>query len=237
MKPNDSLIGMMQEMIDNWQQAKDRRAIFLQCYRAMTVNTLAAVVDGRFQDESWVARLLQCFADYYFTAVAAYDKANSSTPAVWQLTFDAARQNKSHVLQNLFLGVNAHINYDLVLTLYDMLHEEWATLSPTQREARYQDFCLINNIIAETIDQVQDEVVEHHSPLMSLVDWLAGPMDEFVVVEMISNWREEVWRKGVEMVEMGEADGRAAIRLTVEQNCLRRGRRILSLKQMERTNE
>lgn len=228
MKMNDSLTDVMQEMIDNWQQAKDRRAIFLQCYQAMTVNTLAAVADGRFRDDAWAASLLQRFADYYFAALATYDQKNGAAPAVWQLTFDAAWQKKGNVLQNLFLGVNAHINYDLVLTLYDMLHEEWAALSPAQRDARYQDYCLINDIIAETIDQVQDEVVERYSLLMTLVDWLAGPVDEFVVVEMITNWREEVWRKGVEMVEMGEVDGRAAIRLTVEQNCLRRAQRILS---------
>jgi hypothetical protein len=227
-KMNDTLIGTMQEMIDNWQQAKDRRAIFLQCYRAMTVNTLEAVADGRFQDAAWVANLLNRFASYYFAAMSAYDHGHIHTPAVWKFTFDVALQNKSNVLQNLFLGVNAHINYDLVLTLYDMLHEEWATLSPTQREARYQNFCLINDIIAETIDQVQDEVVERESRLLAMVDWVGGQIDEFIVIEMITHWREEVWHKGVEMVEMRDVDGRAALRLTVEQNCLRRAQRILS---------
>ncbi len=29
---NDSLLTQMQNLIENWQQAKDRRVIFLQCY-------------------------------------------------------------------------------------------------------------------------------------------------------------------------------------------------------------
>ncbi|NJN53264.1 MAG: hypothetical protein HC804_00025 [Anaerolineae bacterium] len=199
----------------------------MQCYQAMTTNTLTAVTDGRFQDATWTTNLLHRFANYYFAAMSAYDHDHIHTPAVWKLAFDAARQKQTNVLQNLFLGVNAHINYDLALTLYDVLHEEWPTLSAEQRTNRYQDFCLINDIIAETIDQVQDEVVERESPALALLDWLGGGMDEFIIVEMIRGWREEVWRKGVEMVEMADADGRASIRLTVEQNCLRRGQHIL----------
>lgn len=225
---NDLLLNQMQEKIDNWQQTKDRRAIFLQCYRAMTANTLTAVAHGRFQDHTWVTGLLNRFADYYFLALDAYDAGQSGVSPVWQYTFDAARQKKPNVLQHLFLGVNAHINYDLALTLYDVLHEEWPTLTAAQRDGRYRDYCLINEIIAETIDQVQDEVVKRESPLLALVDWLGGRMDEWLVVEMLTGWREEVWRKGVEMVEAVDADGRVTLRQSLEQSCLRRGRRILS---------
>ncbi len=223
---NDTLLDVMQERIDSWQQAKDRRAIFLQCYRTMTANTLTAVADGRFQDAAWTTNLLHRFADYYFAALDVYDQGQNPPSPVWQFTFEVAQQNKCNVLQHLFLGVNAHINYDLALTLYDVLHEEWPTLTPAQRNGRYQDFCLINDIIAETIDQVQDEVVERESPLLALVDWLGGRMDEFVIVEMLTGWREEVWRRGVEMVEMANADGRATLRQSLEQSCLRRARRI-----------
>jgi hypothetical protein len=38
-----------------------------------------------------------------------------------------------------------------------------------------------------------------------------------------------VWRKALEIIEMADANGRAALRLTVEQNCLRRGQRILAV--------
>ncbi|GIK58384.1 MAG: hypothetical protein HND44_20430 [Chloroflexi bacterium] len=167
---NDLLLNQMQEKIDNWQQDKDRRAIFLQCYQTMTANTLAAVADGRFQDPTWVNGLLNRFADYYFVALDVYDKGQSQASPVWQYAFDAAGQKKANVLQHLFLGVNTHINYDLALTLYDVLHEECPSLTPAQRDGRYQDYCLVNEIIAETIDQVQDEVVKRESPLLALVD-------------------------------------------------------------------
>lgn len=57
------------------------------------------------------------------------------------------------------MGVNAHINYDLVLTLYEMLLDEWWQLSKQEQAYRYQDHCKVNEIIAARIDQVQDELL------------------------------------------------------------------------------
>ena len=52
-----------------------------------------------------------------------------------------------NVLQNLLLGINAHINYDLVLTIYDMPAPEWERLTEEQRRRRFQDHCTVNVII------------------------------------------------------------------------------------------
>ncbi len=218
----------MQAQIIQWQQAKDRRAIFLQCYAMMTENVLIGVANGRFHDGPWVTKLLHHFADYYFDALALYDQGQSCS-RVWQQTHDACRQRGINVLQNLFLGVNAHINYDLVLTLYDVLQSEWASLDAESRQQRYEDHCRVNIVIAETIDAVQDEVVERHSPLLALIDWLGGPVDEFIVAELISHWREDVWRYAQEMLAAPDEAGRTRVRQVVEQAALRRGRIILGL--------
>jgi len=42
-------------------------------------------------------------------------------------------------VQNLILGVNAHINYDLVLATADMLEPEWSQLDEERRQARHDD--------------------------------------------------------------------------------------------------
>jgi len=61
------------------------------------------------------------------------------------------------VLQNLLLGVNAHVNYDLTFAVVDLLAPEWAGLSEAERRARYEDFCQVNRIIAETVDEVHEK--------------------------------------------------------------------------------
>lgn len=82
-------------------------------------------------------------------------------------------------MQNLLLGVNAHINYDLPLSLYDCLHQDWPLLDEPQRKLRQNDHETVNQIIGDTIDAVQDTVVEPLSPAMAVVDRLMGRMAAF----------------------------------------------------------
>jgi hypothetical protein len=118
----------MQELVQMWEAASDRRAAFLNCYLLMTRNMPAAVAAGEFIDQGWVHALLHRFADYYFDALEAYEQGDADTSAVWRTAHNATRDPQTHILQNMLLGINAHINYDLVLTLVDMLKSEWAQL-------------------------------------------------------------------------------------------------------------
>ena len=225
-----SVLTRMTTLVDQWEAAHDRRAIFLGCYRLMTCNMLDAIDAGRFQDDVWVANLLQRFADYYFDALTCHDRRHPDTPAVWQLAFDATRDEDVTTLQHLLLGVNAHINFDLVFTLVDQLAPEWANLSVDQREQRRADHELVNRIIGETVDAVQDQVIDRHSPWYDFVDKLLGPVDEWLTSRLISRWREEVWENAVCYLEAATPAERAALRQRIEQQALRLGSDMLKIR-------
>ena len=88
-----------------------------------------------------------------------------------------------------------------------MLSPEWADLSDEMRVKRYQDHCLVNLIIGETIDKVQDEVVEKYSPSMDVIDKLMGRLDEFLLLKLITAWRDKVWDHTQELLVLeGEAE-------------------------------
>jgi hypothetical protein len=218
---NDPALNQMQALLARWQAQADRRAVFLDCYRRMTSNMFAALGTGEFQDPVWVESLLHHFAGYYFNALEAYERGHGEAPAVWQLAHTRAAQAGAPALQLLLLGVNAHINYDLVLTVDELLAPEWPALSEAGREARYQDFTRVNRIIGRTIDEVQDEILEPAEPILDLFDRLLGPVDEMLISHVISSWREIVWRRAVELLETSEPAGRTAIVLQVEEDALR----------------
>lgn len=201
MSISQAIVDRMDQQVRQWETAVDRRAIFLACYKQMTANMFIGIEKGAFQDVVWVEKLLQHFADYYFAALDAYETGSPAIPPVWRQVHDTAHHPQTHVLQNLILGVNAHINYDLVLTLVDLLDVEWPLLSSPQRELRYHDYCVVNDIIARTIDAVQDEVVEHWSPAMDVVDKMMGRLDERLMTQLITNWRQQVWTWAVRMLE------------------------------------
>jgi hypothetical protein len=220
----------MDSLAQAWEQAADRRSFFLRCYAMMTGNMLVAVDQGEFHDAAWVARLLDLFADYYFVALDAYQHDDTTTPAVWRLAHDTALQQQSPIIQDLLLGINAHINYDLVLALVDMLEPDWQSLAPEQQTQRYQDHSHVNDIIAGTIDSVQQQVVAPDDRWMGLVDWMLGPLDEHVAARLIRQWREDVWRRAMDMLAAADPDERADLRRLLAAQSLERGEQILALR-------
>jgi hypothetical protein len=217
----------MLSLVDRWHATSDRRAVFLQCYLLMTENMLDAIAAAQFADPPWVEQLLHRFAGYYFDALAIYERDPAQTPPVWRVTHDAARDPDALLLQHLLLGINAHINYDLVLTLVDMLDARWQALPSARRRERYDDHCHVNRVIAATVDAVQDDVLERVNPRLDLLDKMLGPIDEWLASHMISHWREEVWHHAVQILETPDPAARARLCRDVEAHTLQRARRIL----------
>ena len=221
---DDPAVRRMQALILQWEAEADQRATFLSCYLMMTRNMLSAIRQQEFNDTAWVDELLHRFADYYFVALDAYEQDAMQAPPVWQVAHNAARQARGLPLQELLLGVNAHINYDLVLTLVDMLQPEWENLSEEQRVSRYTDHCHVNDVICGTIDAVQDQVIEPTMPVMDLIDKLLGPLDERLISHLITGWREQVWQNAMQLLQTREAEERARILRQVEDDALQFGR-------------
>jgi hypothetical protein len=220
------VIIRMQLMLQQWEKEADQKAVFLRCYQMMTNNMLSAIEKQEFHDSDWVNRLLLRFADYYFNALEAYEREPASALLAWQLAFNSTRDPRAMTLQNLLLGVNAHINYDLVLALTDLLKPEWDNLSGKQRNQRYTDHKHVNEVIAATIDAVQDQVLEPSMPVMDYLDRLLGKYDEMIISRLLTEWRESVWAYVVQLLEAAGSDERSAIIHQVENKANRLGEMI-----------
>lgn len=194
------VLERMDHQLILWEQTKDKRQYFLQCYRLMTSNMLKAIDKEEFNDNAWVKQLLERFANYYFNALHQYE-TNTSTPYIWNEVFENTTKRSAPITQLMILGVNAHINFDLVFCLKDMLIDEWKESSLEQKKKRYEDHCKVNQIIAATIDRVQDEIIEPGNYVMQLIDSLMGRLDEYLLSKVITSWREDVWQKAVHLVE------------------------------------
>jgi hypothetical protein len=220
---DNSTLDQMQMLITRWQAASDQRAVFLSCYHLMTASMLAALREDEFHDPAWVEQLLYRFADYYFAALEAYESDPAGSPAAWRLAFSGADQPHLNVLQKLLLGVNAHINYDLALALYDVLAPDWPAFNPEQRTARHSDHCQVNRVIAATVDAAQTQIVEPSMPVLVLFDRLLGPVDELLTSRLISAWRDTVWRNATRLLETSDLAERAEIVAAMEREALRIG--------------
>lgn len=216
----------MQAHVDAWRAASDDRALFLGCYRLMSARMLDAIGRREFDDPEWVDRLLHRFADYYFDALSAHDIDPATPPAAWRVAFEAAGDPRVSAIQKLLLGVNAHINYDLVLTLVDLLDEEWPTADDVRRGSRLADHERVNRIIAQTVDAVQDDILSQAMPAMRVVDWIMGPTDEALIARLLTMWRGSVWTAATLLLERPDPDARGSLLVRVETDAMRTARWI-----------
>ncbi len=226
MSSDNIVLSRMQQQLQSWEEHNDARLIFLTCYQMMTTNVLAAIANQTFEDNIWVKRLMENFAEVYFQALQHYER-QETCPQVWKVAFSVSPLSKAHAIQNLLLGVNAHINYDLVFVLAQLLQEEWNALSSPQRQLRYRDHCRINTIIYETIDSVQDQVIERFSPHFDIIDRLMGPLDEWLTAKLIAEWRDEVWNLALALLEEVEESQVKEMSQKIERQALQKTNTIL----------
>ena len=209
-----------------WDDTGDGRAVFLDCYLRMTRSVLERIDERGFDDSDWVAGLLERFAGYYFDSLDGGPDGRP-IPEPWVLAHAAAVGNDAHPFQLLIAGVNAHINYDLVATVVDVLDDEWDGLDEVGRQARRQDYDVINDVIAATADLVQDRVLVRRVRWMGLADRALGRWDERTAVKLLTTWRTQVWRHAMEVLDEPDPARREGRLAALERQCTRRARWLL----------
>ena len=222
------VLDKMDALVAGWGPG-DRRALFLRAYRTMSESMYQSIDAGDFRDAAWVDGLLARFADYYFRAVDAHASSPNACPRVWKIAFESASDPEVHALRALFLGINAHINFDLALCVADVM-TDWSDLDSDGREQRADDYRTVDLVINRTINEVQEKVVVPAAPAMGWLDVALGPVDEWLLSRLITDWRADTWGDALLLLEQpdvaeevkdrieGEAIGTAQRILTVGPN-------------------
>jgi len=105
------------------------------------------------------------FAYRYFTAYEAW-KAGAKPTLSWQVAFDGMRSGQLIILQDLLVGINAHINLDLGVAAGE-------TFQGQALEDFHGDFDKINQILSRLLPAVESTVGEL-SPLLGILAQVGG---------------------------------------------------------------
>lgn len=120
------------------------------------------------------------------------------------MAFQTAEHWRPLILQHLFLGMNAHINFDLGIAAAEVA-------GATGLVAACQDFDEINDVLAELMDDVQDRIARV-SPWMGLVDLAGGRNDEAVMNFSMRKARAAAWTVAESFVSIQREQQSAAER-------------------------
>jgi len=180
--------GRLRELEGRLRDCGDRRAVFLTVYTRMTESVRNTVAGTQFADPAWMRQYTLTFAEYYRRAFLAFERGDlGDVPDPWRLAFGAAVDGSTLVAQDAFLGINAHINYDLALTLRDV------GIDP-DRAAKRADHRAINDVLGGLVDAQQEALSELYAPGISSVDASFGRFDEALSLVSLTEGREQAWR-------------------------------------------
>ena len=215
----DDLIEVMTERLASFDKARDHRAAFLRVYRRMTCAARDHLRQPFFLDPPWVERVAIRFAWYYFDALDRFERGDSPPPA-WGCAFDIARRKRAFLLQDILLGMNAHINNDLPLVVAEILRGEKDETSVFRTVRRRFDHDQINRILYEVIPAVEDEVAVHYGRLVRPLGRVMGTLDQQLATYGLKTWRDTVWRNARFLLAAESEREQGLIRHFLEQDAL-----------------
>lgn len=201
-EPNTEFVELTEQPFDNLDdvtkrleslygllcEAEDRRGVFLAIYTRMTAAVRAAIQSGRFNQPAWMRDYTVSFADYYRRAFLAFENGDlEAVPRPWQIAFGMAGDNGGLIAQDAFLGINAHINYDLAYALFDV------GIDP-DRDRRLSDHLIINEILGQLIDAQQAALADLYAPGLATVDTTLGRLDEQLSLVSMDHGRWQAWQ-------------------------------------------
>ncbi len=183
-KTIDEVINELENIINDTLKEPNYLGIFAYVYKRTTIEIKKAILDKEFIANDDMEAFDVLFANLYIKAYWDY-KSNTTISTCWKASFDA-KNEKITILQHLFMGMNAHISYDLGLAA--------ATFSDNLEnlEASKEDFMKVNDILKRLINEMQDKISKV-SPLLFLLDWLGLKNDEKFADFGIIQARNQAW--------------------------------------------
>ena len=184
----EDVVRLLTAVTDRARAAAHRRGYFAAMYRQMSVAVEQRIAGGYFNDGPRMSRLTAAFANRYLDALDTFSAGAEPTRS-WRASFSCAERRDRLILQQVVLGINAHVNLDLGVAAAevapgDQIHDLRA------------DFERINNVIGGLLDAVQ-ESIGAFSPLLDLLWRVSDRPGDEVLNFSFKVARDEAWRHAV----------------------------------------
>ena len=193
----------------------DHRAVFSTTYLELTRQLREELHAGPFKKQLLDRRYLYTedavFANVYFQTLKDW-KRGAPVPEAWRIALQTARDGEVNGAQDMLLGINAHVQNDMPFVL--------ASLGLRTRDgaSRKPDHDLINQILDHAYQRVVDAVASRYDPFVATTNSSATPFDDAAGLEMVKEWREQVWRNADELVDASSGDEREQIAERIQEN-------------------
>lgn len=193
----------------------DHRAVFTTTYELLTIALRKRMrADPHlFRDPAWVIAEDATFANMYFHSVAA-DAAGRPVPKAWQIAFHTAERGNANALQDMVLGINAHVQRDMPFMMAAVgLH--------TRAGASHKhDHDVMNAVLNTAFPKVVDAIAARFDPMANLIaprfNTALGLTGNVAGDQLVQAWREVVWRNAELLLDTAGTPSQRLVADTIE---------------------
>jgi Family of unknown function (DUF5995) len=184
----------------------DHRGVFATTYLELTKAARDAMIGNPrlLRWKKWFVREDALFADVYFRTLRRWNQG-LPVPDAWRIAFEAAATGEVTGAQDMLLGINAHVQNDMPFVLAEL------GLRDRNGEARKPDHDLFNKVLAGAYDTVVSQVGARYDSTMSITNPAGVPVDDVAGLEIVREWREQVWRNAERLVNAQSEEERNRI--------------------------
>jgi hypothetical protein len=181
----DEVLDLLDGILADCTAQADPLGYFPALYRQVTLKVKQGIAAGFFDNGARLDTFDADFANRFFAAYSGY-LAGTPISQCWQVAFDAMRSGEMIILQDLVVGINAHINLDLGVVTGE-------SFQGPALAAFHDDFNKINQILA-TLTPPVEAVVARFSPLIGLLERIGGKDAMAALHFSLDAARDDAWR-------------------------------------------
>jgi hypothetical protein len=176
------------ELIDSALSGNDGLKWFNLLYLMVTKEIIEHPPEGGWSDPAWIAELDVIFANLYFDALRVWLADAANTTKSWKVLFSEREDNRVMRVQFALCGMNAHINRDLQVALFDMFRRHG--FAPEHGSGQHRDFEYVNDIL-ETVEPRALEFLA--TGIVGMFDEGLGQLDNIIGRWSVRTARETAW--------------------------------------------
>lgn len=151
----------------------------------------------RWKNKEWMIHLDVDFAKLYFKGILACIEKDKEAPKVWQLLMDNRFKEGLSPVQFALIGVNAHINRDLMLAVVSS-HEKIFS-SPCNETREHFDYFRVNEILDKIeVGAMKTLATGYIKKISNFIE----PWDRKLAMTFIHTCRELAWNNAMHLWEI-----------------------------------
>jgi hypothetical protein len=213
--------------------AGDPRAAFPDIYAVITRKVAERAGWGPrryFLEPAWMSRVAGRFCEQYLETLRRSITGQAHDSDIWASTYALCGRSDVPPIQHAFLGLAAHINFDLAIGIADTLAEHGCASDPAKLARCKHDHDLVNELLRTSFPEALEQLISRHDCTTSgLFLERARRPTEWMAMVILGMWRERVWDDAIALLRATTDAARETIVSRMNHRSHRIGRSLVSL--------